>query len=181
MLTITVQPSELYDSVKREFITTKLQVLQLEHSLISISKWESKWHKTFLSQTPKTNEQTIDYVRCMTINSGIDPRTYMALSKENLEDINRYINDPMSATCFAKEPESRGRTGEPMTSELIYYWLVHFDINWKAETWHLNRLLNLIRICKMKTGSKGKRNQRELLSQQAALNAARREAWGTKG
>lgn len=179
MLIIEVPANELFNEATEEFINTKKQVLQLEHSLISISKWESKWHKVFLSKTPKTNEQVIDYVRCMTINANVEPQVYSALTSQNLMDIDRYINDPMSATFFAKEKESPG--GEPMTSELIYYWLVHFQIPWEVEKWHLNRLLNLIRIAKMKTSTKNKRSKRDIMSQNAALNAARREAWGTSG
>lgn len=179
MLIIEIPANELYNETTEEFINTKKQVLQLEHSLISISKWESKWHKVFLSKTPKTNEQLIDYVRCMTINSNVEPQSYSALTNQNLSDIDRYINDPMSATFFAPEKATPG--GEAMTSELIYYWLVHFQIPWEVEKWHLNRLLNLIRIAKMKTSTKNKRSKREIMSQNAALNAARREAWGTSG
>lgn len=180
MLQLKVDASELYDEAKEEFINTNLRILQLEHSLISISKWESRQHKTFLSKTEKTESQIIDYIRCMTINSNVEPEVYLALTDENLAEINRYINNPMSASFFAKEPEQSGR-GEPMTSELIYYWMTYFNIPWEAEKWHLNRLLNLIKIAKMKSSTKNRRNSRDLLSQQAAMNAARREAWGTKG
>lgn len=180
MLVINVDSGELFDNVKQEFINTQPRVLQLEHSLISISKWESKWHQVFLSTTPKTNAQIIDYIKCMTINNNVDPNVYSALSKQNIADIDRYINDPMSATYFAKEKPRVGKD-EPMTSELIYFWMDNFDINWEAQKWHLNRLLNLIKISQIKNTPKGKRNPRDILSEQAALNAERRARLGSKG
>ena len=180
MLIINVDSGELFDNVKQEFINTQPRILQLEHSLISISKWEAKWHLVFLSKAPKTKLQAIDYVKCMTINNNVDPNVYLALNDQNLLDINRYIEDPMSATCF---PPIKSKPGpsEPMTSELIYYWMTSFGIDWSAEKWHLNRLLNLIRIAQMKNSPKGKQNKKDILSANAALNAERRAKWGTNG
>lgn len=181
MLYLTISSGELFDERTSEFITTKERTIKLEHSLISISKWESKWHETFLSNKQKTSEQVRDYVRCMTINSNVEPEVYLALSDANIDIINKYIKDPMSATWFEKEPGG-GSSGEPMTSELIYYWMTAFTIPFDpCETWHLNRLLNLIKIANIKNQPKKKRSAKELASRYSAINEARKKQWGTNG
>ena len=180
MLYLTIPSGELYDERSNEFIVTKEQTIKLEHSLISIAKWESKWHETFFSKKKKTTEQTLDYIRCMTIGISIDPKIYLTISNENIEVINKYIEDPMSATFFAKEPG--GSSSEPMTSELIYYWMTAFQIPFQpTEMWHLNRLLNLIKIANIKNQPKKKRNLKDLASERYALNEARKKKLGTTG
>lgn len=180
MLQITIPSVELWDDFKQEFVTTKEQTLQLEHSLVSLSKWESKWCKPFLSRENKTNEETIDYVRCMTITQNVNPEVYSHLTDENIIQINNYIDAPMTATVFSRE-ESSKRNREIVTSELIYFWMVSYNIPVKFEKWHLNRLLTLIRVCNIKNAPSKKRSRKETASSYAALNAARKKQLNTRG
>lgn len=179
MIKITVPASEAWDETKQEFISTKEQTLELEHSLVSISKWESKWCKPFASSN-KTKEETIDYVRCMTLNRNVDSNVYRFLSNSNIEQINSYIEAPMTATWF-NEKQTGKKNSEQVTSELIYYYMVAFNIPFECEKWHINRLMTLIRICDIKNRPAKKMGKREIMSQNAALNAARRKQMNTKG
>ena len=181
MLQITIPSRELWDESKNEFIITKEQILQLEHSLISISKWESKWQKAFLTKQEKTHEETIDYIKCMTLNQNVDPNVYNYLTNDNIRQINAYIDSPMTATYFSEEKEGRGGRGEQITSELIYYWMIALQIPFECQKWHLNRLLTLVRVCNIKNQPPKKRSRREIMSRNAALNAARRKQLNTKG
>lgn len=180
MLTITIPAKELFDERTNEFISTKAQTLQLEHSLVSLSKWESKWGKAFLSKEEKTNEETIDYVRCMTITQNVNPMVYNFLSKENIEEITNYIDAPMTATTFHNDTQ-KSRSNEITTSELIYYWMISLNIPMECQKWHLNRLLTLIRVCNVKNTPPKKMSKREITSRYAALNAARKKQLNTKG
>lgn len=185
MLTITIKGERSYDRNTRTFSYTKDTVLSLEHSLVSVSKWEAKWHKPFLSKDEKTNEEIIDYVRCMTITQNIDPNIYLRLSKDNVDAINKYIDDPSTATWFNKT-QSQGGAGpkgssEKITSELIYYWMVAFEIPFECQKWHLNRLLTLIRICNIKNAPSKKASKQDTLRRNAELNAARKKKFNTKG
>ena len=179
MLKITVPAMEYYDEVNNEFLEFKEQVLQLEHSLVSISKWEAKWHRPFLDGKDKTLEQVIDYVRCMTITQNVNLDVYTRLTEGNLKDINDYIENPMTATTFSDINQTPSR--EIITSEIIYYWMVAFNIPFECQKWHLNRLITLIRICGIKNTPPKKRSRREIMSRNAALNAARRQQYNTKG
>lgn len=181
MLQITIPSRELWDESTNEFVITKEQTLQLEHSLISISKWESKWQKAFLTKQEKTHEETIDYVKCMTLNQNVDPNIYNYLTNENIRQINSYIDAPMTATYFSEEKGGRGGRGEQITSELIYYWMIALQIPFECQKWHLNRLLTLVRVCNIKNQPPKKRSRREIMSRNAALNAARRKQLNTKG
>lgn len=180
MLQIVVPDMEFWDEQKQEFIYKKGQTLQLEHSLISISKWESKWCKVFLSKQEKTYEETIDYIKCMTITPNVDPDVYTRLTKANVAEIEEYIAAPMTATYFAKEPGGKVN-GEQVTSELIYYWMIALNIPHVYEKWHLNRLITLIRVCNVKNKPPKKMSKREIMSRNAALNAARRKQLNTNG
>lgn len=174
MLEITVPAAEMFDESTQEFIESKEQTLQLEHSLVSLSKWESKWHKAFLSKREKTFEETIDYIRCMTITKNVDPSVYFNLSKENIETINRYIEDPMTATYIAEDPNG-SIGGDVVTSELIYYWMISLNIPQEYQKWHLNRLLSLIKVCNVKNMPAKKMSQSELMRRHSAINEARRK------
>ena len=181
MLQITVPATEQWDESKQEFINTKEQTLLLEHSLVSLSKWESKWCKSFLSsKEDKTNEETIDYIRCMTLNKNVDPNVYYCLTKENIKQIYDYIYAPMTATALPKD-HSNKTNREVITSELIYYWMIALTIPSEYERWHLNRLITLINVCSIKNAPPKKRSRRELMSRNAALNAARRKQFNTRG
>ena len=186
MLVITIpasKPAEYYDENKEEFFTkpgTKEQTLQLEHSLVSLSKWESKWRRPFLSKPPETLEETIDYIKCMTITKNVNPEVYDNLTEENIEQIKAYINAPMTATTFYDEKITK-RNREIVTSELIYYWMISLQIPSDYEKWHINRLLTLIRVCNIKNQPPKKRSRREIMSRNAALNAARKRQLNTNG
>jgi len=178
MLELIVPEQELYNDDTNEFVTVHKTNLKLEHSLISISKWESKWHKSFLNSADKTNEEVYDYIKCMTINP-VDDSVYTALTNDNINEIMAYINDPMTATTIKDIPGKKNN--ETITSELIYYWMVALEIPFECERWHLNRLLTLIRVCNIKNQPPKKMSNREILNQNRALNAARRKKYHTRG
>lgn len=181
MLQITVPETELYDEVNNEFITVKEQTLTLEHSLVSLSKWESKWCKPFLSKDGLTTEQTIDYIRCMTITQNVPPITYSLITDENIKQVENYINAPMTATWFSDEKKIGRASSEMVTAELIYYWMIALQIPMKCEKWHLNRLLTLVKVCNIKNAPPKKMGKRATMSRNAAINAARRKQLNTNG
>lgn len=185
MLTIVIPPRELFDELKQEFINFPGATILLEHSLISISKWESKYLKSFLSKETKSEEEVRYYVKCMTITPNVPDLAYRCLTPGNLKDIQAYMDSPMSATTF-KEDKNHPHSSERITSELIYYWMVANEIPFECEKWHIQRLMNLIRICGIKNQqaqgkNKTKTPMSKRLSNMAALNAQRRAALGTKG
>lgn len=180
MLKIIVPANEQWDETNQKFIRTKEQVLQLEHSLVSLKKWESKWCKPFLSKEAKTFEETVDYIRCMTINQNVDPNVYFCLTNKNIEEINRYIEAPMTATWFPNDKSGR-TSSEQITAELIYFWMISFNIPVEFQKWHLNSLLTLIKVCNVKNQPSKKMSRRETMNQYAALNKARRQKYNSKG
>ena len=182
MLQITIPSAELWNEQKQEFVYTKEQTLQLEHSLVSLSKWESKWNKPFLSinkKDAKTWEETLDYIKCMTITQNVKPEVYLFLTAENIKAINDYIDAPMTATTFREDPNKHGR--EIVTAEIIYYWMIALNIPFECQKWHLNKLLTLIKVCNIKNSPSKKMSRKELLSRNRSLNAARRKALNSKG
>lgn len=179
MLTIEVPEQELFDDENSRFITLKSQKLQLEHSLVSVSKWESKWERAFLGREPMTTEQVIDYIRCMTITQNVDPAVYMRLSQENLSQVDSYINRKMTATTFHNLQEKPDRS--IVTAEIIYYWMITMGIPMECQKWHLNRLLTLIKVCALKNAPPKKMSKSAAMSRQRSLNAARRRATGSRG
>ena len=180
MLEINVPGVEFWDEVAEEFVVVKGCTLQLEHSLVSLSKWESKWCKAFLSKREKTTEETIDYVRCMTLTKNVDPRIYTVLTDSNIKQINDYISAPMTATCFYDDKQSPGVKSETITSELIYYWMITLNIPVEFEKWHLNRLIALIKTCNVKNNPK-KMSKSEIMRRNRSLNASRKKQLHTKG
>lgn len=181
MLKITIPAcEEQYDEVHNLFLpATKEQTLSLEHSLVSLSKWESKWHKPYLSKEPKTIEELIDYVRCMTLTQNVDPNVYTAITPQLLAKVSAYINESMTATTFPQNNKSPNR--EIVTSEIIYYWMVSYNIPFECQKWHLSRLLTLINVCNVKNAPQKKMSRREVMSRNRALNAARRKKLNTRG
>lgn len=179
MLTIKIPDREWFNDVTQEFITVKGTTLRLEHSLVSLSKWEAKWNIPFLSKDEKTIEQTLDYIRCMTITQNVNPMVYEQLSEENIEQINNYINTSKTATTFNNLDHKSSR--EIVTSELIYYWMIALNVPMECQKWHLNRLLTLIRVCNAKNAPPKKMSARDIMSRNSALNAARRKKYNTKG
>lgn len=183
MLRIVVPAREIYDEINNVFISFDEHVLDLEHSLVSISEWESKWCKPFYTKDPKTYEETIDYIRCMTLTKNVDPMVYSCLTEKNVAEINKYIEHPMTATTINNINKSKGSkgNGEKITSELIYYWMIAFNIPVEFEHWHLNRLLMLIQVCEVKNEPPKKMSKREIMSRNASLNAARRQQMNSRG
>lgn len=180
MLEITIPKGEEWDEANEQFVYTDEVHLVLEHSLLSISKWESKWEKPFFSRKDKTLEEALDYIRCMTITKNVKPETYYLLSEENLNDINNYIQKKMTATTFSNLGHRPSR--EIVTSEIIYYQMVTLGIPFECEKWHINRLLTLIKVCSIKNNPKKKRiGKHELASRNRALNAARKAKLHTHG
>lgn len=182
MLTITIPASEGWDESKQEFVPIEpAQNLQLEHSLISLSKWESKWCKPFLSTHDKTDEETLDYIKFMTITKNVKPEVYNRLTNKIIDEINRYIDAPMTATTFSGESGGK-KNNERITSELIYYWMIALNIPIEeCQKWHLNRLLTLIKVCNIKNQPEKKMTSADASAHFAELNAMRRKALGTKG
>lgn len=179
MLEITIPGIELYDEEKNEFINYSEETIQLEHSLVAISKWESKWCKPFLSGKDKTTEEILDYIMCMTTSKDVTDDVYSRLTQENFSKINDYIGHPMTATTFSDERRTTNR--EIITSEIIYYWMVSFNIPFECQYWHVNRLLTLIKVCNIKNNPPKKMSKQEVLSRNKALNEARKRELKTKG
>lgn len=178
MISIHIPGSEFYDETKNEFVEIKEQDILLEHSLISVSKWESKWHKPFLEKNDKTTEEVIDYLRCMTITQNVDPNAYYNISESDILKIKDYIDDSMTATTFSNQNRANRQI---ITAEIIYYWMVTFNIPFECQKWHLNRLLTLVNVCSIKNQPSKKMSKSDIRSRNAALNAARRAQLGTKG
>jgi hypothetical protein len=179
MLRVTIPANEYFDEVKNEFIQTKEQTLQLEHSLLSLSKWEQTWKKPFLKKGDKSAEESCDYVRCMTINKDVDPSVYSYIPQSILSRIAEYIDDPHTATTFNNQKSAPNR--EIITSEVIYYWMTALQIPFECQKWHLNNLLTLIQVCNIKNAPAKKMSKRDLASRNRALNAARRSQSGSMG
>lgn len=155
-------------------------VVELEHSLVSLSKWEEEFEKPFLTSTEKTPEEIFGYLKAMVLTPNISVKDLMRCKHHDLDAIQRYIDAPHSATTFGLMPETRGPR-ETVTSELIYYWMIGFQIPWEAQYWHLNRLFTLIRVCNVKNGKPKKMSKREIAEQNARLNAKRRAELNSKG
>lgn len=174
MLTITVPAvDDGWDPVKREFIQTKETTLQMEHSLLSISKWESKFKKPFLLKEDKTYSESLYYYKCMTITQNVSDDVYRVFSKDIANQIKEYINDPMTATTITHLGK-QNKKQEIVTAEIIYYWMVSYQIPFECQKWHLNRLLSLIEVCSIKNNPDDKMSKKEALAHQKALNNARR-------
>lgn len=178
MLQVTVPSIELYDEITNRFSYTKEQTLQLEHSLVSLAKWESNWKKSFLSKETKTREESIDYIRCMTLTQNVDPMIYEFMPSEVIEKVNKYIEDPMTATTFSK---SNMENREVITAEIIYYWMILYNIPVDFQKWHLNRLLTLIRVCNIKNSPQKKMSKADIAAKYRALNSARRNNLNSRG
>lgn len=179
MLEITIPGLEYYNEETNEFTYYDDITIQLEHSLVSISKWESKWCKSFLNGRDKSVEEIMYYVECMTLNQDVPNDIYSRLTTENIEAINDYIGQPMTATTFPAERNTPGR--EVITSELIYYWMIALNIPFECQYWHLNRLLTLIKVCNVKSNPPKKMSKQEILKRNRELNEARRQQFNTRG
>lgn len=180
MLEIHVVGTELYDENKNQFYLIPDQTIELEHSLLSISKWESKWKKPFLEEKNMTPEESADYIRCMTVNENVDPMAYYLISREDFERINEYMEDTHTATTFSNMQNSKA-SKQIITSEIVYYWMFSLNIPKECERWHFNRLITLIEIFGIKNQPQKKMSKREIMQSNKALNEARKKRLHTKG
>lgn len=182
MLVKTIPATEGWDEASDMFVSTPEITLTLEHSLISVSKWESKWKKPFLTSDNKNEQELRDYISCMTISpTNVDPKVYLTMPVNIVNEIYKYVNDNMTATHVVTNKKGRRQTSEQPTSELIYYWMIQCGIPFECQKWHLSRLLKLIEVCNAKSEPPPKMSQSSILKQNAALNAARRKKYNTKG
>lgn len=189
MLEVVIPEREFFNEETCEFITTESKVIRLEHSLVSISKWESTWCKPFLqclepnTKSPLTRKEFLDYIKCMTITQHVKDSTYYCLTKENLDDIVAYMNNPRSGTWFNDVNSSKQRSSrEVVTSELVYYWMIAQGIPFDpCEKWHFNRLMNLVKICSIKNSGSNKMSSKDQAAYYRKLNADRKRKLGTKG
>lgn len=176
MLKITIPAAEFFDESTYCFITTKETTLTLEHSLVSISKWESETEKPFIGRK-LTREETIQYIRCMTITQNVDPLVYESIPDRIINNISNYIDQKQTATWFGEDESKKRPQRRVITSELIYYWMIQCGIPWECEKWHINRLLTLIRVCQ----EESKPSKQLSYKERAALNAARKKKFNTRG
>lgn len=185
MLRISIPLERGFDNETQKFVVLETFQMDLEHSLVSLSKWESEFEKPFLTKDPKTPEETFAYFKAMCLTPDVPPEVWGKMTQQNAEAINDYIGAKRTATWFNERVDNRP-SRETITSELIYYWLVALQIPWEAENWHLNRLMTLIKVCNEKnkaaeSSQKGRRLGRKDLDQRAALNRARQQQHGTRG
>jgi hypothetical protein len=179
MLEIIVPANEIYIPEQNQFINIPSCVLVLEHSLISIAKWESKWHTSYLNAKNRTSAQELDYIKCMLVKPVKNDYVFSILSSENITQIREYIDDVMTATTFSKS--SRSATKEIITAEILYSRMFDNNIPMECQKWHLNRLLALIRVCDAKNGPRSKMNKRQTAAYYAEQNALRRAKYNTRG
>ena len=180
MLRITVPAQEMWDEEKEEFVYGDEVTLELEHSLVSLSKWESKHHKAFLTKKEKTPEEHLDYIKCMTLTEDVPDEVYARLTQENIDQIVAYIEDPMSATYYFDDKKQTG-SRDVMTAEYIYYCMFANGIPLDFENRHLNKLIAIIKMCGLKNSPPKKMSKSDIANRHRQINAANRAKYHTKG
>lgn len=183
MLIITVPEQKLFNEKSETFLQTKETKLRLEHSLISLRKWEAKWHKPFLGKDEKTTEEITDYISCMCLDSNVDPNVFKYMPMILIQEIITYIENPMTATWFNENKTigAASNSREIVTAEIIYYWMITLSVPVEFEKWHLNQLLTLIKVVNIKNGGKKKMSKKDAAKQRQLLNAQRRAKYHTRG
>ena len=183
MISITIPKSEVYDNKKNVFYRVDKPItLQLEHSLISVQKWESKWGKSFLGTKKKTQEEAIDYIRCMCITPNVKDEVFYCIPAKESDRIAKYIEAPMTALVFRGGGNGAPRKREVVTADIIYYWMISYNIPSEYRKWHLNQLLTLIQVFNEKNAPKKKRRSRmEILNDYKSINERNKALFNTKG
>jgi hypothetical protein len=180
-ITIPAAAEEQFDDTTSEFITlNKEQTLQLEHSLVSLSKWESSQHKPFLTKDKKSREESIEYIRCMTLTQNVGADVYNFVTNSNIDEVSKYIEESMTATTFAKAGD-KVTNRKVITAEIIYYWMITLNVPFECQKWHLNRLLTLINVCNLENQPLKKLTPAQVAERNRALNEARRKQLNTTG
>jgi len=182
MYEVHVPEMEYYDEKNGLFSNIDETHFQIEHSLISLSKWEAKWEKPFYSKEEKTTEEMLDYIKCMTLTKNISDIVYLSIPNDVLKEIKEYIEKPMTATWFSDDKKKGRRASRDIiTSEIIYYWMIALNIPFECQKWHLNRLLTLIKVCSIKNAPPKKMKNKDIMRNNAKINAARRKALNSNG
>ena len=172
-ITISIPETRLWDPVKEEFVYVKEQKLLMEHSLLSVAKWEAEFKKPYL------NPETLGYLSCMTLTKNVDPNVYFAIPVNELVRIEKYISDPMTATTINNRDKKPNR--EIITAEILYWQMAQLNIDLEWEKRHFNRLLTLIQVCAIKSQPPKKMKPGDIARQNKSLNAARRAKYHTRG
>lgn len=180
MFTVVIPEKEFFDESQMRFVKMEGGSFEIEHSLAAITKWEAKYKTAFLSSVDKTVEESLDYIRCMTITPDVDPDLYYRIDNELMQQINDYIGEKQTATQIRMLP-GRKQKPEIITAEIVYYWMISLGIPSEYDRWHFNRLLTLIEVFNAKNGPQKKMTQKDILAQNRALNEARKAKYKTKG
>lgn len=181
MLTLVVKGYEMFNNETQRFVTEGDVTLELEHSLVSLARWESKWKKPFLGKESKSTEEILGYVEAMTLTPNVPPEVFQRLSEDNIKELNAYIEDTMTASWFTEVPGAQRQSREVVTAEIIYYWMIALNIPMECQNWHLNKLITLIRVNNQKNTPPKKMSRGDAMAQQRRLNEERRRAQGTRG
>lgn len=184
MFVLNIKEKVLWNEKDQEFVTISPYTIKIEHSLLSIRKWESKWHKPFMTQTQKTQAEQKDYVRCMTIGYELPEEVYATLDAQEMNEVFTYMNEPMTATWFSENDQKQAKSkmgSETVTYEIVYYWMSKLNIPYDCEKWHINSLMTLIKVSMLKEQPSKKMSKRDVMSQNRALNEQRKAKMKSKG
>lgn len=182
MLTVHIPDVELFNNATGEFSYAKGGTLTLEHSLVAVHEWESKWKKPYLSQKKKTREESVDYIRCMIVEGHVDDEALRAIPNDVMTTVDNYIHDPMTATIIHSEGQSSNSSnGTFTTAEIIYWQMTVLNIPIVFETRHLNKLLTLIKICSIKNGKPKMLSKQERYERNRKINEQNKKRYNTKG
>lgn len=179
---------ELFDEETNTFLHPVGKKLHLEHSLLSISKWEAEWEIPFLN-TDKTSEQSLSYIKCCVLDDDFDELLLNTLSDKNILDFNAYLSKGMTAkkiidlrsSLSQKRKSRRPASQKALTSEDIYYSMIQFHVWKECEEWPLQRLLSLLQLCSLKSNSTGEMSKSDQAKFYREENARRKAKYHTNG